>query len=340
MQHPTLTCALFLGLTASTQALSATIQTCVTDFRGSMNAIHVSNGQVTGIAKLFANKDTEQPFTLVTKEGEESQRHGTITTTLDLSAFAADGQNCFFDNRFTPVFSVDEDKPWRQFQMRFDSGYDSTITATYNHNGIQADLLVANGWTWGSATATIHVFEIVDGEFSPVKYDISTGNGELPPYKAGNRTMSSTGDGGMWQYRASAVSNDGRLIAGYAKLDEGVTFDKGSILSTADTFAMLWQIEESCTINRGQCNNKSASRLTTGSSKTGSIKVQALSANQLRRNASENASGSGLKQFDMLTYDADTTMKIVYGITTVGPNKYLLNGRSISGKAMVSLVTL
>lgn len=329
------------ALLAGNSAIAATIQTCVTDYRGAMNAIYVKDGQVTGISKMFASTSkNEEAFILVSKDGKERQRHGTITTTLDLTDFAADGTSCSFDNRFSPMHSIDEDSPWRQFQMKFDSAYDSTIMATYNHNGVEADLIIANGWTWGSDMSAIHVFEINNGEFSPVKFDISSGNGELPAYKAGNRTMSTSGDGGQWQYRASAVSDDGRLIAGYAKLEESVTFKNGAQLTTSDSFAMFWQITDSCSINKGKCNNKSASRLTSGSSKTGSIKVQALSANQIRRNASNNAAGDGLKKFDMLTYDADTTMKQVYGITTLGNDKYLFNGRSISGKAMVVLVTL
>lgn len=331
--------AIATGFLASTNVFATTIQTCVSEYRGSMNAIHVKDGKVTGIAKLFSSS-SEAPFTLVAKNGAEFERHGTITTTLDLTRFAEDGETCELGSRFTPLHSVDENSPWRQFQMRFDSIYDSTIMAKYDNNGIQSELLVANGWTWGTDLATIHVFELVDGEFLPVKYDIDSGNGELPAYKAGNRSMSTTGDGGLWQYRASAVSSDGRLIVGYARLDESVEFDKGSRISTADKFAMVWEITDSCSINRGKCNNRNASRLTSGSSKTGSIKVQSLSARQLGRNASENASKAGLKHFDMLTYDADTTMEDVYGIATIESGKYLVNGRSVSGKAMVVLVTL
>jgi hypothetical protein len=317
-----------------------TIQTCVTDYRGSMNVVYNNNGNFTGIAKLFASTThNEAPFTLVSKDGKELERHGTITTTLDLNDFVASG-TCSFDNRFMPIHSIDDDKPWRQFQMKFDSYYDSTIMASYNHNGIQADLMIANGWTWGSELPGIHVFEINNGEFSPIKYDINTGNGELPAYKAGNRTMSLEGDGGMWQYRASSASDDGRIIVGYARLEQDVNFDKGSRISRDEKFAMVWQITDSCSINRGKCNNKTASRLTSGSSKTGSIKVQAISRSQFARKSSENASNSGLKKFDMLNYNPDETMAYVYDVTTVSTGKYLLNGRSASGKAMVSLITL
>lgn len=331
---------LIVIMATSTAANAMTIKTCVTDYRGSMNTVYAKNGELIGLAKLFASESkNEAPFTLVSKDGKEQERHGTITTTIDLDEFAHSG-DCSFGSNFKPLHSIDDNKPWRQFQMRFDSYYDSSIMTTYDHNGIQAELLIANGWTWGTDLATIHVFEINDGEFTPVKYDINKGNGELPAYKAGNRIMSTDGDGGLWQYRASVASDDGRIIAGYAKLDETVNFDNGSRISNKDQFAMIWQLTDSCSINKGKCNGNKASRLTSGSSSSGEIKVQAISTDQFKRKSSENASKAGLDKFDMLTFDADSTMAVVYGITTLDSGKYLLNGRSVSGKAMVSTISL
>lgn len=328
-----------MGLTLAGQSQAATIETCSMDYSGAINAVYVSNGKVTGIAKVFASSTTDEPFTLIAENGIEYTRHGTVTTTLDLTDFALNG-TCQFENRFTPLHSIDENSPWRQFQMHRASIYDSTMLAKYDHNGVQADLLIANGWTWGDDLSSIHVFEMVDGKFNPVKYDIDTGSGQLPAYKAGNRTMSMSGDGGQWRYRASAVSADGRLIVGYAKLDETVTFNSGAKIKSSDKFGMMWQITESCEINKGKCNNKNASRLTSGSSKTGSIKVQAISDTQLSRKSSDNASDAGLKQFDLIEYDKDTLLEDVYSVTDLGNSKYLINGRSASGKAMIVRVTL
>ncbi|MCC2603931.1 hypothetical protein [Planctobacterium marinum] len=330
--------ALF-SITLTGQARAATIETCAMDYSGAINAVYVNGGRVTGIAKIFASSSTDEAFTLIAENGIEHTRHGTITTTLDLTDFALNG-TCQFENRFTPLHSIDEDSPWRQFQMHRASIYDSTMLAKYDHNGVQADLLIANGWTWGDDLSSIHVFEMVNGKFNPVKYDIDTGNGQLPPYKAGNRTMSVSGDGGQWRYRASAVSADGRLIVGYAKLDETVTFNSGVKIKSSDKFGMMWQITESCAVNRGKCNNQNASRLTSGSSKTGSIAVQSISDTQLQRDSSDKASNSELPQFDNITYDKASLLEDVYSVTDLGNNKYLINGRSASGKAMIVRVTL
>ncbi|BDX06483.1 hypothetical protein [Planctobacterium marinum] len=327
-----------MGLAAaSTQA--ATIETCTMDYKGSINAVYLNGDKVTGIAKVFASSDKDDPFTLIDSNGIEHVRHGTITTTLDLTDFALNG-TCHFENRFTPLHSIDEDSPWRQFQMHRGSYYDSTILAKYDHAGVQADLLIANGWTWGDDLSSIHVFEMVDGNFSPVKFDIDTGNGQLPPYKAGNRTMSMAGDGGHWRYRASAVSADGRLIVGYAKLDETVTFSSGTKIRRGHKFGMMWQIAPSCDINKGKCNNESASRLTSGSSKTGSIQVQMLSDTQPTRNSSDKATDPELNQFDLIEYQKKNLLEDVYSVTDLGDSKYLINGSSANGKAMIVRVTL
>jgi hypothetical protein len=274
---------------ASNSVLATTVQTCTLNYSGAMNAIDVENGVVTGIAKMFAKQTEGETFTLVAKNGDEHVRSGTITTTIDLTQFAADGQSCFFDNRFTPIHSISSSRPWRQFQMRFDSLYDSNIMTKYRHNGIETKLMVANGWTWGTDMASIHVFEFVGGEFFPVKFDIDQGNGELPPFRAGNTAMSTSGDGGLWQYRASAVSDDGRLVAGYAKLEESVNFDKGSVISEYDKFGMVWEIAESCSVDSNKCNGENASRLTSGSENTASLQVRSLSGSQINRNAAEKA---------------------------------------------------
>lgn len=326
-----------MAIVGGTQA--ATIETCAMDYSGAINAVYQSGDKVTGIAKVFASSESDEPFTLIDSKGIEHVRHGTITTTIDLTDFALNG-TCHFDNRFTPIHSIDENSPWRQFQMHRDSIYDSTILAKYDHDGVQADLLVANGWTWGDDLSSIHVFEMVDGKFNPIKYDIDSGNGQLPAYKAGNRSMSMSDDGGQWRYRASAISADGRLIAGYAKLDETVTFNSGAKIKSSDKFGMIWQLAPSCDINKGKCNNKNSSRLTSGSSKTGSIKVQMLSESQPKRKASDNASKEGLSKFDLIEYDKDTMLEDIYSITDLGDSKYLINGRSASGKAMIVRVTL
>lgn len=470
----------------ASSSYATTVQTCTLDYAGSMSAIDIENGVVRGVAKMFAKSSVAPAFTLVSKDGTERQRHGTITTTVDLSQFVADGESCNIPNRFTPIHSISENSPWRQFQMRFDSFYDSNIMARYTHGGIDTKLMVANGWTWGTDMATIHVFELSGGEFSPVKFDVDQGNGELPPYLAGDANMSTSGDGAQWQYRASAVSDDGRLVAGYAKLEESVGFSGGASISSSEKFGMVWELANSCDVDNSKCNNSDASRITSGSENYSGIQVRSLSATQITRNEGQTANASdgnvttvetsslsegqvvshssvpenftigyqfnsGLDQvtctlmdaegaltvedkrerklpyvifgdsnngtvyntrnkseltggdltltitvypeydcsgdaiytdtitvnintadnsslpgtpsqqsgditgefylvdqqitntlanFEMLNFDADSTMESVYGITTIQSGKYLVNGRSASGKPMVALVTL
>lgn len=278
-----------ISLLMASSSYATTVQTCTLDYTGSMSAIDVENGVVRGIAKMFAKSSIDSAFTLAAKDGSDYHRHGTITTTIDLSQFVADGQSCNMPNRFTPIHSVSESRPWRQFQMRFDSFYDSNIMARYNHGGINTKLMVANGWTWGTDIATIHVFELSGGEFTPVKFDVDQGNGELPPYLAGDTTMSTKGDGALWQYRASAVSDDGRLVAGYAKLDESVSFSGGASISSDEKFGMVWEIANSCDVDSSKCNNADASRLTSGSENSSGIQVRSLSATQISRNTGQTA---------------------------------------------------
>lgn len=320
-----------IALLSSGAASATSIKTCTLDYSGVMNAIDVDNGVVTGVAKLFAKQSANETFTLVAKDGQEYERSGTITTTVDLTQFAADGESCAFDNRFTPIHSISDNRPWRQFQMRFDSYYDSNIMARYQHNGIDSKLMVANGWTWGTDMAGIHVFEMIDGEFFPVKYDIDQGNGELPAFKAGNTTMNMSGDGGLWQYRASAVSEDGRVVAGYAKLEEDVTFENGSKIKDSDKFGMIWELAESCSIDSTKCNGDDASRLTSGSDSTSNIRVRSLSASQITRDTSEKAvysngenvtiETSGLSEGQIISYDAiPTEFTIGYRFLTGAEN--------------------
>ncbi|MBE1299372.1 MAG: hypothetical protein GJ680_05630 [Alteromonadaceae bacterium] len=309
-----------LGITTlflANSAFATTVKTCSLDYSGVFNHVDVENGVVRGIAKIFAKSSTDDPFTLIADNGIEYQRHGTITTTVDLTDFANNGNACNIANRFTPIHSISENSPWRQFQMRFDSYYDSNIVSNYSHNGIQSKLMVANGWTWGTDMATIHVFEMINGEFFPVKYDVDQGNGELAPYMAGDYAMSTSGDGGQWQYRASAVSDDGRLVAGYAKLEESVNFDQGSSISDELKFGMVWEITDSCSANSGTCNNNDASRLTSGSENTPSLQARSISASQITRNSGEKASYArgqnvtierdGLQQGQIITHDSIPT---------------------------------
>lgn len=313
----------------STGAASATsVKTCTLDYSGVMNAIDVDNGVVTGVAKLFAKESANETFTLVAKDGQEYERSGTITTTVDLSQFAADGESCSFDNRFTPIHSISDNRPWRQFQMRFDSYYDSNIMARYQHNGIDTKLMVANGWTWGADMAGIHVFEMINGEFFPVKYDIDQGNGELPAYKAGQTLMSLDGDGGQWQYRASAVSDDGRLVAGYAKLEQDVDFENGSEIKDSDKFGMIWELAESCSIDSSKCNDEDASRLTSGSDSTSSIQVRSLSARQINRDASEKAVYSNGENVTIDTSRLSEGQVISYGSI---PTDFTIGYRFLTG---------
>lgn len=329
------------ALLAMNSVSAATVQTCTLDYQGVVNAVDIDDGIVTGFVKLFAKESRGESFTLVAENGEELERTGTITTAVDLTDFTNDGLTCSFDNRFTPLHSIDEDSPWRQFQMRFDSFYDSNILATYQHNGLNTKIMVANGWTWGTSMAGIHVFEYEGRDFTPVKFDIDQGNGELPAYRAGDTAMSLSGDGGQWQYRASAVSDDGRIVAGYARLEESVNFDQGSVIDESLKFGMVWQLAESCNIDSTKCAGENASRLTSGSADTPTIQVQSLSAPQITRNNAESAQiPDSPNNFKMLSYEADNTMESVFGITTIESGKYLLNGRSASGKAMVAMVTL
>lgn len=278
-----------MTLVSASPAMATTVQTCTMDYSGVINTVDVDNGVVTGIAKLFAKQSDGESFTLVAKNGNEYTRSGTITTTVDLTQFSADGESCNFDNRFTPAHSISEKSPWRQFQMRFDSYYDSNIMARYDHNGIESKLMVANGWTWGTDMAGIHVFEFINGEFFPVKYDVDQGNGELPAFKAGDKVMSMSGDGGLWQYRASAVSDDGRLVAGYAKLEESVRFEQGFSISSAEKFGMVWEIAESCDVDSSKCAQNDASRLTSGSQNSADIAVRSISGSQITRNSGVKA---------------------------------------------------
>lgn len=268
---------------------ATTVKTCSLDYSGVFNAVRVNEEKVIGIAKIFAKEADGIPFTLVTKNDSEYERFGTITSTVDITSFVSDGESCNFDNRFTPIHSVSDSSPWRQFQMRFDSYYDSNIVVKYNHNGIETDLMIANGWTWGADMANIHVFEMIDGEFFPVKQDLDKGNGELAAYVAGGYPMSTSGDKGQWQYRASAASDDGRLIAGYAKLEESVTFENGDEIDNELKFGMIWEVTDSCTVDSSKCNNSDASRLTSGSENTPSLQVRSISAPQLGRNMSAKA---------------------------------------------------
>lgn len=289
MKRNTTTALGILSLLLNSNVLATTVQTCTLDYSGVVNTVDVDNGVATGIAKLFAKEGTDDAFTLVAENDKEYQRFGTITTTLDLTQFAADGTSCFFDNRFKPIHSVSNSRPWRQFQMRFDSFYDSNIMTKYQHNGVDTKLMVANGWTWGTDIASIHVFELNNGQFSPVKYDIDQGNGELPVYEANSVAMSTSGDGGLWQYRASAVSDDGRLVAGYAKLEDTVNFENGSVIKNSNKFGMVWEIANSCDVDSSKCNTDDASRLTTGSANSADIQVRSISAAQISRNTAEKA---------------------------------------------------
>jgi len=310
-------------LAISTGAQAATsVETCTLDFQGNINALVDIDGELHAIAKLKGESDNKFTY------GDSIERKGHLTTTFSL---VFDDTNCGFSpTSVEPLASQDEGKPWKQFQMVQDQRREVTAQVSFEQD---IPMFIADGRVPDSKLVRPFAFELDDGKWRPIKTEITKGNGSLPPAKVGNRSMSQNSDGGDWRYQLAEVSQDGRLLTASTFVNNPITFKNGDVLDKDTKFAVLWQVRRSCDVNKGACNNKTASTLTL--EKSGKV----ITSEQIKRNPSNNAGGMGLGTFDQIIYDADATMAQVSSVIEVADDTYLLSGKSVSGKAMVAKVT-
>lgn len=320
-----LTLSLF-GLPFAASAL--TIPTsCTLDFDGKVNALYQADGVVYAVAKIKGEKTNKFTYQDENSTAKKSKLTTTFAVNID------DANSCGFDsNAVQPLLSAAADTPWQQFQMVNDQRREVTSVVNYTANGYDFTLFAADGHLPDSDLVRPFLFESENGQLSPVKYDISKGQGAAPYASVKNRSMSVSGDGGSWKYQLAEFSSDGYLMTASAYLQETVEFNKNDkVLTPNDKFAIVWDIKHSCDVNKGSCNNKSASTLTF--SKAGKV----ITSANISRDHSNNASNVGLGNFDYITYDADRTMAVVSSILQID-NGYLVAGKSMSGKAMIALV--